>query len=193
MLKKLRNSFQYEGSIFEPVSRKIDPKFDCGDSELNDFFHVEQFGHDTELLAKTYSFTMMGAEGETLLALISFCNDAVKFTSISDRVKMSFGHRYVPAVKIACIGVRKERCGNGVGTTLLTLSKILFTAGNRTGCRIITVDAYNNPRVLRFYQKNYFDFLNPKDYRNKTRIMWYDLCSTKETALSHIASQITPL
>jgi len=69
----------------------------------------------------------------------------------------------------------REFRGHGVGTNLLNMVKRLFVTENRTGCRFITVDAYNDPEVLTFYQKNDFDFFYDKDSRNLTRAMWYDL------------------
>jgi len=53
--------------------------------------------------------------------------------------------------------------------------KALFTTDNRTGCRFLTIDAYNRKEVLRFYKKNEFDFLHDEDKEEPTRIMFYDL------------------
>lgn len=50
-----------------------------------------------------------------------------------------------------------------------------FLDKNKTGCRFITVDATNNERTIKFYQKNGFDFLTEKDKAEKTRLMYYDL------------------
>jgi hypothetical protein len=52
-----------------------------------------------------------------------------------------------------------------------------FTEGNKTGCRFIVVDALNNPDTLKFYSKNGFLNLNPKDEKDKTRLMYFDLVS----------------
>lgn len=49
----------------------------------------------------------------------------------------------------------------------------LFTHGNRTGCRFITVDAYHD--AVGFYQKCGFDFISEKDQHDPTRSMYYDL------------------
>jgi hypothetical protein len=37
------------------------------------------------------------------------------------------------------------------------------------------VDAYNNERTTRFYQKNGFTFLSSKDEKQNTRLMVFDL------------------
>jgi hypothetical protein len=65
--------------------------------------------------------------------------------------------------------------GWGIGTYILNWLKTFFTTDNRTGCRFLTVDAYNQPRILKFYKTNEFDFLHEKDKEDRTRIMYYDL------------------
>ena len=55
------------------------------------------------------------------------------------------------------------------------MAKKFFLEDNRTGCRFMTVDAYNNDRVIKFYKKNGFQFLSNKDTNKKTRIMYFDL------------------
>ena len=49
----------------------------------------------------------------------------------------------------------------------------MFTHGNRTGCRFITVDAYHD--AVGFYLKCGFDFISEKDQNEMTRSMYYDL------------------
>lgn len=49
----------------------------------------------------------------------------------------------------------------------------MFTHDNRTGCRFITVDAYQN--AVGFYQRCGFDFISEKDQNDVTRSMFYDL------------------
>jgi hypothetical protein len=46
---------------------------------------------------------------------------------------------------------------------------------HKTGCRFITVDAYNNPDTIDFYRRNDFDFLIAGDEQDDTRQMYYDL------------------
>ena len=61
---------------------------------------------------------------------------------------------------------------------------------NKTGCRFMVVDAYNNKRILRFYIRNGFKFLYSdeeqercelqidRDERLNTRHMFLDLLNT---------------
>lgn len=80
-----------------------------------------------------------------------------------------------PAVKITRFGVRSEFQRNKIGSSILHAVKQLFLTENRTGCRFITVDAYNTPGVREFYAKNDFEDL-PKDKPSATtHSMFFDL------------------
>ena len=58
---------------------------------------------------------------------------------------------------------------------------------NKTGCRYLVVDAYNETTPLEYYRKNGFDFMfsteeQEREYRNisgdgplRTRLMFFDL------------------
>ncbi len=50
-----------------------------------------------------------------------------------------------------------------------------FTTNSKTGCRFLTVDAYNNPDTLNFYKKNDFEFFTSDDENDSTRAMYFDL------------------
>jgi GNAT superfamily N-acetyltransferase len=80
-----------------------------------------------------------------------------------------------PAVKIARFGVRKEFKRQNIGTHTINMIKKMFVTHNRTGCRFITVDAYNEADVLPFYQHNDFQFFSEKDKNKNQRAMFFDL------------------
>ena len=80
-----------------------------------------------------------------------------------------------PAVKIGRLGVKRQYQDQQFGTALLNMTKEFFLTKNRTGCRFITVDTYNEERVTGFYRKNGFQFLSDQDKEKETRIMFYDL------------------
>ncbi|MFA5016173.1 MAG: GNAT family N-acetyltransferase [Methylobacter sp.] len=81
----------------------------------------------------------------------------------------------LPAVKIGRLAVDKRFQSNGVGSLVLDFIKGWFTEGNKTGCRFIVVDTLNKPDTLNFYSKNGFLYLNPKDDKDKTRLMYFNL------------------
>jgi hypothetical protein len=53
-------------------------------------------------------------------------------------------------VKIGRFGVNKKLHRSGIGTQQMKFIKHLFTLENKTGCRYITVDAYNKSEILNF-------------------------------------------
>lgn len=151
--------------------------FTCGNDDLDDFLHNDAAKHARELIAKTY--VMHARKGETLsppIAFVSLMNDALP---VEARFKKTMPNRCrydtYPAVKIGRLGVRCEIQRSGVGRSLLNLLKVFFLTDNRTGCRFVTVDAYNDTPTTSFYQSNGFDFLVEDDSDSDTRAMYFDL------------------
>jgi len=185
MPTKQRNSVPADPFLLKILSQDIDFKllsnFDCGDSDLNDFFQKDALAHHKELFATTYILKLQEMDEQSSLppiAAISFNNDLIKLSNI-DKDKFlpeaKAKYKYSPAVKIARLGVFKSYQNKNLGTYILNLTKQLFVTDNRTGCRFLTVDAYNKPNVIRFYRKNDFSFLHDKDQKRQTRIMYFDL------------------
>ena len=81
--------------------------------------------------------------------------------------------KHYPAVKIGRLAISEEFASQGLGRDIIRLIKFMFTHDNRTGCRFITVDAYQN--AVGFYQRCGFDFISEKDQNDVTRSMFYDL------------------
>ena len=155
--------------------------FDCSDDDLNDFFHNDSFEYSRELLAVTYTFEN---EDETV-AFFSVSNDKIINKDsllqriISNRLARSIPNKKrrptYPAVKIGRMGVNRKYIGMDYGSEILDIIKHWFTDNNKTGCRFITVDAYNKRKVINFYQKNGFEFLTDNDKDDNTRLMWFSL------------------
>jgi hypothetical protein len=159
------------------------PAFDCGENDLNEFFAVDSIVSANELLSVTYVVEI----DDTLAAFFSLSNDAVKkgeleksgwkrFTQVIPRYKR---YSTLPAVKIGRLATDITLQGSGIGSDILDYIKYWFTDGNKTGCRFIIVDAYNNPRTIKFYEQNDFSFLLPTDENQKTRLMIFDLKTIK--------------
>ncbi|MBF0258630.1 MAG: GNAT family N-acetyltransferase [Desulfamplus sp.] len=164
--------------------------FDCGDKDLNEFFHIDAYAHHEQLLAKTYYFQPKEATEIEIfypVALVSLLNDRIEITKEERKGdKKGFGkalkkciphpkrnYTSFPAVKIGRLGVSIQFQGQEIGTSLLNMIKTLFLTKNRTGCRYLTVDAYS--QSLQFYYKNEFEPLWDKDQNDDQRILYYDL------------------
>ncbi|MGR3220849.1 MAG: GNAT family N-acetyltransferase [Candidatus Anammoxibacter sp.] len=155
--------------------------FDCKDDDLNDFLLNDSLNYTEQLLAVTY---VIESDIETV-AFFSVSND--KIVNRDQETNKTISHRLAsqipkeklrpsyPAVKIGRFAVHFKYKRKGNGSKIITFIKSSFTYNNKTGCRFITVDAYNSEEVITFYMKNGFKFLTPTDEDNKTRLMYFDL------------------
>lgn len=161
-----RNSFLFEGFRLDPVldfSVFTGLSVFAGDSDIDDFLLHDAERHFAHKMAVTYALSL--PPEPTIIAFASLQNDAIKLGGSYD----GFPYRSLPAVKIGRLGVRQAYQRMGVGSFLLgMLARFMLTA-NRTGCRFITLDAYNTPKTLAFYEKNGFEKIksgpiNPKKH-----------------------------
>jgi len=173
--------------------------FDCEDADLNEFFKTDSHFYDSQLLGKSYSFVLDGKD-EHMVCAFTISNDTLLLENVpkGSRKQVREGMpdpkkriKSYPAVKIGRLGVNSIYGGCGVGSQLLNFLKAWFAdSDNKTGCRFLTVDAYNTEKAISFYKKNDFKFLIPDqkvelDNFNskrrkaaeelKTRFMYFDL------------------
>ncbi|MDQ1317211.1 MAG: hypothetical protein QG588_862 [Candidatus Poribacteria bacterium] len=180
MQQNERNSFSKDNwTLIKVVDLDIIRDFDCGDPDLNEYFQHDAAIHRKELLTETYC--LKESTENFPIALISLCNDAVKsdFPILKEWIELHLNRKKhyssYPAVKIARFGVGKPFQRKNIGSYAINMIKELFITDNRTGCRFITIDAYNTSPVLNFYKKNEFQFLSGKDKQKRTRSMFFDL------------------
>jgi GNAT superfamily N-acetyltransferase len=170
--------------IHQLAFRRLDltskPKpFDCGDSDLNEFFLEDARNYLHHLLAVTYVFE----SEERTAAFFSVLNDRLsaedcgksRFKIIRHAIPHKKHFKSYPAVKVGRFGVDIDNQKHGIGTEVMDFIKTFFTINNKTGCRFITVDAYNNDETINFYINNGFAFLTSTDEKEDTRSMYFDL------------------
>ena len=92
---------------------------------------------------------------------------------INRKIPFSKQRNHYPAVKVGRLAVNEEYAGQGIGRLILDSVKYVFTHGNRTGCRFVTVDALTT--ATGFYGRNKFRFFTEKDKDDDTRLMYFDL------------------
>lgn len=150
--------------------------FDCGEEDLNDYFRNDAIHHKNELITQTY-YISSTEDSSFPIALIDFCNDSLKIKKIEEYQSLFSVKPYpsFPAVKITRIGVARELQSQNIGTYALNMVKQMFTTNNRTGCRFLTVDAYNNSRTLNFYRNNGFQNIKQTVATGSTVAMFFDL------------------
>ena len=174
------------------------PAFDCGDEDLNAFFHEDAFNYDAQLLGRSYCF-LSALEGD-IAAVFTLSNSAIRVAELPNNAKRRLvklipwvkqGRNY-PAVLIGRLGVSRKYRNQKIGSQIIDFIKAWFLSGhNKTGCRFIVVDAYHKEDVLHFYSNanNKFSFLFkeesqeklynsiPADENLKTRQMYFDLAT----------------
>ncbi|MDR1324301.1 MAG: GNAT family N-acetyltransferase [Candidatus Margulisbacteria bacterium] len=166
--------------------KALEPKdsflFDCGDDDMNDFFHNDAVPHTELLLAKTYVYYDTDTPNQAI-GFFTVLNDSIKGQKVEQfREALPNEKRYpfFPAVKIGRLGRDSKFKGSKYGQKILDDIKHSFTFNNKTGCCFITVDAYNKENLLKFYQNNGFIFLSDKDQNKETRVMYYNLLTYKK-------------
>lgn len=181
MPQKERNEIVDSGWQLQKVTdNNILFSFDCGDHDLNEYFQKDALLHKEALITQTY-YLKATEELDLPVALIDLCNDSIRLKKFSQIPDLPENKRYpfLPAVKITRLGVSLPFQSLGVGSHLINMVKRLFITRNRTGCRFLTVDAYNNDdqKAIKFYQKNGFQHFSDKDKNksNHTRAMFFDL------------------
>jgi GNAT superfamily N-acetyltransferase len=152
--------------------------FDCGDSDLNEFFLNDAKLYQKQHLAVTY---FEENESQTMF-FFSLRNDRI---SASDTTKWNKIGRNLPndkrtrkgsypAVKIGRLGIDKDFQGKGLGRDIMNFIKSLIGINAyTTGAKFLTVDAYKDS--IKYYEKNGFDFLTEEDSGEETRAMYFDL------------------
>jgi hypothetical protein len=170
-------SFQKDYSLIRlSLEHDIKP-FDCGDTDLNDFFLNDSKPHLAKLLAVTYVLE----KDDVTIAFFSLLNDKISIEDSESKrswfrsIVSATGKKYKshPAMKIGRLGVNSTIQSCGTGSMIIDYLKPLFITNNRTGCRYITVDAYSNS--INFYLKNGFEFMTSSDQGKDTRLMYFDL------------------
>ncbi len=155
--------------------------FRSKDDDLNAFLRDDAKKYLSELMAVTY--LLEDTKNDNTVAYFSLLNDKIVFDSsqksiwnrLSRRIANPKRRKAYPSVKIGRLAISENYSGVGLGRDIVRFIKYMFTHGNRTGCRFVTVDAYCD--AVGFYQKCGFDFISENDKNNHTRLMYYDLKS----------------
>ena len=190
-------------SLFPLLKQEEIEGFTCGDRDLDDFFTNDCFAYSKELLGKTYCFRM-DTNPRVVVCAFTLANAGIRVSDLPNarkkKIETDIPHikalKDYPAVLVARLGVSKDYRSLNIGSDALSYIKLWFLEPyNKTGCRFMIVDAYNNAETISFYEKNGFKTVfsseqQEKDYRHlvpevslNTRLMYFDLM---ETALEYM-------
>ncbi len=173
--------------------RRLEPDhnrlpFTCGDDDLDEFYQEDSREGGAELLSVTYTLII----NNTVALYFSISNDSIKrenvpkpaFRRLVRPISQRKRYSSMPAVKIGRFATSECMQCSGYGTKILDFLKVWFTTDNKTGCRFIVVDAYNNRKTIRFYERNGFTFLTGNDSKADTRLMYFDLIIFRDSTKS---------
>jgi GNAT superfamily N-acetyltransferase len=174
--------------------------FDCGDSDLNEFFNCDAIRYQQQMLGQTYFFVRKSTR--EIVCAFSLSADSIKTCLLPNsrrrKVRNVLPHekslQSYPALLIGRLGVSQQYSGHGLGSQLLSYIMYFCITQYPHLARFIVVDAYNNPLVLNFYQRNDFLFLFSTEQQEQenlhklinkveplsTRQMFYDLMRWQE-------------
>jgi GNAT superfamily N-acetyltransferase len=148
-----------------------------------------------QLMRKTYAFVDTLSLKDIVCAF-TVSNASIFTNHLPNARKKSIGRNLpwekrdliYPAVLIGRLGVNTAYKKRHLGSELLDYIKQWFIdPDNKTGCRYLIVDAYNQPVPLSFYEANGFRYMFSSErqeceYRNidsttklHTRMMYFDL------------------
>lgn len=196
-------AFLYEKCTLKVYDEKILKNtipFDCGNNDLNDFFANDVINYSSQLLGKSYCFTLDSDEKQ-IVAAFTISNDSIKTITLPNSRKKKVNAdiprakqmKSYPAVLIGRLGVsvhfrNLDNENKSIGDQLMDFIKSWFIDGaNKTGCRFIVVDSYNSIAPLKYYKRNGFielfssdeqekEFMGiSKDHVLNTRLLYFDL------------------
>jgi len=172
--------------------------FDCGNADLNDFFNRDALAYKRQMLSRTYFFRHKSS-GKVVCAF-SFSASSIKTVDlpgsrrkkVKENIPREKSLKSYPAILIGRLGVATEFGGQGAGSQLIEAFKSFCLIQFPDFVRFLLVDAYNEPAVVGFYQKN--DFVTvfsteeqEKDaYRQltseplRTRYMFFDMIQLRD-------------
>lgn len=190
-------AFLIDDCVFVPLSKglEIDRPLNCGDKDLDDFFASEYEDYAKELFGNSYCF-LSNDDRKHIVCAFTLSNSSIFTGRLPNARRKKVGKEVpyakrdlvYPAVLIGRLGIDKEYQAKGIGAELLDyIKQWLCFSHNKSACRYLIVDAYNNEKVLSYYQRNGFDFVFSSeqqeiDYRaidaergTNTRLMYFDL------------------
>lgn len=179
--------------------------FDCGRLEVNEFFSRQAQAYQDELFGKTYFFVNPDNPRE-VIAGFTVANASIFTKHLGNSRQKKIGYEVhhekglinYPAVLLAQLGVDIKYKGNRLGEQIIEFVEDWFTSdNNKSGCRHLIVDAYNEPELLDYYRRNglnlffstidqemkYRNWDSNKDGNLETRLMYRDMILLKRNTI----------
>ncbi len=159
--------------------------FDCGDSEIETDLKNFLFQNAKPYLAEKMGVTYLIENEQATISYCTILNDKISMSvdekkiwnRINRNIRNEKHRKSYPAIKIGCLATNTNYKNQGYASAILDfILKYLLSDEQFSGCRFLTVDAYNTPAILKFYTDYGFNFFTMKDIESKTRAMYLDIC-----------------
>ena len=167
--------------------------FDCGNADLNEFFNCDALDYKHQMLSQTCFFRYKSSGA--VVCAFSFSASSIKTADlpgsrrkrVKEYVPREKSLKSYPGILIGRLGVAKEFSGQGIGAQTIEIIKSICFTNFSDFVRFLLVDAYNEPAVVGFYQKNKFTPVFSTEEQEKeayqqlpsdplrTRYMFYDM------------------
>jgi len=129
--------------------------FDCGDKDLNDFIQNDAISQMQAKMNVTYLCKYQNPQNH-IIGFITISNDSIKINQ-SDKEKLEIKYSDYPAIKIGRLATHHHMKRKDVGSyMILWVIGFALNQCKKLGVRFISVDAYDEPHVKKFYKKNQF-------------------------------------
>jgi len=181
--------------------KQIISDFDCGNADLNEFFNHDALLYSHQMLSETCFFRHKVSG--MVVGAFSFSAGSIKTADlpgsrrkkVKEHVPREKSLKSYPAMLIGRLGVSMDFNGQGVGSQLINFIKDYSLIQFPRFVRYLLVDAYNEPAVVGFYQKNDFtpvfstEEQEKESYRQhpsdplQTRYMFFDMIQWRNKLL----------
>ena len=144
--------------------------FTCGDEELDDYLHNDALSAQRANLAQTY----VALNQSEIVGYITLAADFIWITD-DEKTQLALEQfptapRNIPGIKIGRLASSTKYRGCGIGKTLVWRAyQILNTLSPFAGCRVLTVDSYQNIDTLKFYTDLGFVHNHHPTYQGKRK------------------------
>ncbi len=135
-----------------------DHQFDCGNEELNRF----SYSNASEFIREEYSQLYLSRMKKTSQIVGFFTLSCTSIRSEEKELQtIEKIARYIPGLLLGMFAVDKRYQDKGIGTDLLKKAVLIsLNTSMRVGCRCLIVDSLINDKLIEFYRKIGFEFVN---------------------------------
>ena len=153
-----RNQELYGLLPITEVDPQIVGRFTCGKENLDLFLQSCADAHNARI---SYTTAVFHADFEGIVGFFTLSDDSLKLKTSEIDAYGLFDYSDLasfPAVKIGRLAIAEELHGQGLGRQILRFIKAsILESSYASACRLLIVDAVNEPAILNFYASHGFE------------------------------------